>query len=172
MLFGKKFINEEPMTLLLTHYLTILCLTPHSPRVFLQILWAFINACKPGWKEGRRGLGPRNDVLTTCKAVTLRGGQRICAVYFSQSKYFRGKKRISRGSNSLIEKNNIMNRVASCENIVLISFKRMYGKWLPPARTQASPSELLKSPSSSSLFFKSIIISCPYRISSWELEEK
>ena len=25
----------------------------------------------------RRGLGPRNDVLTTCKAVTLRGGQRV-----------------------------------------------------------------------------------------------
>ena len=25
----------------------------------------------------RRGLGPRNDVVTTCKAVTLRGGQRI-----------------------------------------------------------------------------------------------
>ena len=25
----------------------------------------------------RRGLGPRNDDLTTCKAVTLRGGQRI-----------------------------------------------------------------------------------------------
>ena len=106
------------------------------------------------------------DVLTTCKAVTLRGGQRICAVYFSQSKYFRGKKRTSRGSNSIIEKNDIMHRVASCENIVLISFKRMYGKWLPPARTQASPSELLKSPSSSSLFFKSIIISSPYRISS------
>ena len=30
----------------------------------------------------RRGLGPRNDVLTTCKAVTLRGGQRIIAVFF------------------------------------------------------------------------------------------
>ena len=25
----------------------------------------------------RRGLGPRNDVLTSCKAVTQRGGQRI-----------------------------------------------------------------------------------------------
>ena len=30
----------------------------------------------------RRGLGPRNDVLTTCKAVTLRGGQRIIALTF------------------------------------------------------------------------------------------
>ena len=28
----------------------------------------------------RRGLGPRNDVLTTCKAVTLRGGQQIIAL--------------------------------------------------------------------------------------------
>ena len=35
------------------------------------------------WQPGggkRRSLGPRNDVLTTCKAVTLRGGQRIIAV--------------------------------------------------------------------------------------------
>ena len=131
-----------------------------------------VHKCMQTRGEGRRGLGPRNDVLTTCKAFTLRGGQRICPVYFSQSKYFRGKKGTSRGSNSIIEKNNIMHRVASCENIVLISFKRMYGKWLPPARTQASPSELLKSPSSSSSFFKSIIISSPYRISSCELEEK
>ena len=37
-----------------------------------------------GWGDGsgggggggkRRGLGPRNDVLTTCKAVTPQGGQ-------------------------------------------------------------------------------------------------
>ena len=32
----------------------------------------------------RRGLGPRNDVLTTCKAVTLSDGQRIIAVFFPQ----------------------------------------------------------------------------------------
>ena len=32
----------------------------------------------------RQGLGPRNDVLTTCKVVTVRGGQRIIAVYFPQ----------------------------------------------------------------------------------------
>ena len=31
---------------------------------------------------GRHGLGPRNDVLTTGKAVTLRGGQRIIVVFF------------------------------------------------------------------------------------------
>ena len=32
----------------------------------------------------RPGLGPRNDVLTTCKAVTQRGGQRIITVFFPQ----------------------------------------------------------------------------------------
>ena len=32
----------------------------------------------------RRSLGPRNDVLTTCKAVTLRDGQRIIAAFFPQ----------------------------------------------------------------------------------------
>ena len=35
----------------------------------------------------RRGLGPRNDVLTTCKAITLRDGQRIIAAFF-HGKYF------------------------------------------------------------------------------------
>ena len=30
---------------------------------------------------GRRDLGPRNDVLTTYKAVTLRGGQRVIGVF-------------------------------------------------------------------------------------------
>ena len=42
-----------------------------------------------GWWGGggggeRKGLGPRNDVHTTCKAVTLRGGQRIITVFFPQ----------------------------------------------------------------------------------------
>ena len=37
---------------------------------------------KPG--EKRRDLGPRNDVLTTCKAVTQRGGQRIITEFFPQ----------------------------------------------------------------------------------------
>ena len=55
-----------------------------------------------GW---RRGLGPRrNDVLTTCKVLTFRGGQTVIAVYFSQSKRFRGEKRTSRGNNSTLEK--------------------------------------------------------------------
>ena len=35
-------------------------------------------------QQKRRGLGPRNDVLTTCKAVTQRGGQRIITVFFPQ----------------------------------------------------------------------------------------
>ena len=33
-------------------------------------------------ETNRRGLGPRNDVLTTCKTVPLCGGQRITAVFF------------------------------------------------------------------------------------------
>ena len=33
---------------------------------------------------GGEGAGPRNDVVTTCKAVTRRGGQRIIAVFFPQ----------------------------------------------------------------------------------------
>ena len=35
----------------------------------------------------RQGLGPRNDVLTTCKAITLRYVQRIIAAFF-HGKYF------------------------------------------------------------------------------------
>ena len=35
---------------------------------------------EPGRRK--RGLGPRKDVLTTCKAVPLRGAQRIIAVFF------------------------------------------------------------------------------------------
>ena len=34
-----------------------------------------------GGERGRRGLGSRNDVLTTCKAVTLLGGQRVIGVF-------------------------------------------------------------------------------------------
>ena len=37
-----------------------------------------------GGGRGRRGLELRNNVLTTCKAVTLHGGQRIIAVFFPQ----------------------------------------------------------------------------------------
>ena len=34
----------------------------------------FVSVESRGGEGERRGLGPRNDVLTTCKAVTLRGG--------------------------------------------------------------------------------------------------
>ena len=37
----------------------------------------------PGRGE-RRGLGPRTDVFTTCKAVTQLGDQRIITVFFPQ----------------------------------------------------------------------------------------
>ena len=43
-----------------------------------------------GRGEKRRGLGQRNDVLATCKAVTLRCGQGMIAV-FSQNKCFRSE---------------------------------------------------------------------------------
>ena len=39
------------------------------------------NGEKPRVGGKRRGLGLRNDVLTTCKAVTLRGGQRVIGVF-------------------------------------------------------------------------------------------
>ena len=57
---------------------------------------------EPAGKE--RGLRPRNDVLTTCKAVTLRGVQRIIALYFSQSKIFQRREANQQGNNSIIEK--------------------------------------------------------------------
>ena len=43
-----------------------------------------IDSAGGGGRRKRRGLGPRNDVLTTCKAVTLRGGQWIITVFFPQ----------------------------------------------------------------------------------------
>ena len=42
-----------------------------------------VDAYAGGGGEGR-GLRLRNDVLTTCKAVTQRGGQRIIRVFFPQ----------------------------------------------------------------------------------------
>ena len=48
-------------------------------------VWSNIALLKAGRGAGkRRGLGPRNDVLTTCKAVTQRGGQQIITVFFPQ----------------------------------------------------------------------------------------
>ena len=41
-------------------------------------------AGRRGGGEERRGMGPRDDVFITCKAVTLRGGQRTITVFFPQ----------------------------------------------------------------------------------------
>ena len=48
---------------------------------------SLVEVCKgvgtgEGGGGGRRGMGLRNDVLTTCKAVTSRRGQRIIVVCF------------------------------------------------------------------------------------------
>ena len=48
---------------------------------FMQIGIKFL---EQGGEGKRRGLGPRNDVLTTCKVVTLRDGQRIITAFFPQ----------------------------------------------------------------------------------------
>ena len=44
----------------------------------------YLDARITGRGGERRGLGPRNDVLTTCKAVNLPSGQRIIAEFFPQ----------------------------------------------------------------------------------------
>ena len=48
---------------------------------FMQIGIKFLEQAGGG---ERRGPGPRNDVLTTCKVVTLRDGQRIITAFFPQ----------------------------------------------------------------------------------------
>ena len=53
----------------------------------IYILEQRIGMSVSGWGGGerkRQGLGLRNNVLTTCKAVTLCGGQRIIPVFFPQ----------------------------------------------------------------------------------------
>ena len=49
---------------------------PSTPPVRGNIL------TQGGGGEEETRSGPRNDVLTTCKVVTARGGQRIIAVFF------------------------------------------------------------------------------------------
>ena len=52
------------------------------------------------------GLGPRNDVLTTCKAVTQRAGQRIITVFFPAVNIFRlfkSKKRTDTGNQKCLK---------------------------------------------------------------------
>ena len=68
--------------LILRHFLVGKYTPPVTPLMF-----DFMDCLDQGRRgEGgkRRGLGPRNDVLTTCKAVTQRGGQRIITVFFPQ----------------------------------------------------------------------------------------
>ena len=53
----------------------------------IYILEQRIGMSVSGWGWGgrkRQGLGLRNNVLITCKAVTLCGGQRIIPVFFPQ----------------------------------------------------------------------------------------
>ena len=76
----------------------------------------FLGQTQRGGGGKRRGLGPRNDVLTTCKAVTPRGGQRKIAVLFPQqillefleARSDRQKKSEMLTEKIKIEKNNIM----------------------------------------------------------------
>ena len=49
----------------------------------------------------RRGLGPKNDVLPTGKAITLRS---LCVqcIFYKANQYFRGEKRTSRLKTSIV----------------------------------------------------------------------
>ena len=74
------------------------------------------NVCssKGGGGEGkRRGLGLRNDVLTNCKAVTLRGGQWIIAVFFTQLIFldFLGARRDPQRKSEMLKK---LKKIISC----------------------------------------------------------
>ena len=53
-------------------------------RIYIleQRIGMSVSGCGGGRKK--QGLGLRNNVLTTCKAVTLCGGQRIIPVFFPQ----------------------------------------------------------------------------------------
>ena len=67
----------------------------------------FVRVEARGWEGGKRwGLGPTNDVLTTCKAVTARGGQRIIAGIFPTVNIFRlftSKKRTRIGNQKCLK---------------------------------------------------------------------
>ena len=68
--------------------------------------------CGRGWGPGaggkRRGLGPRNDVFTTYKAVTLRGGQRIIAVFSRAVNILEVRREQAEEIIKILKKNNIM----------------------------------------------------------------
>ena len=112
----------------------------------------------------RRGLGPRNDVLTSCKAVTpawwlvencsnfptvnildfseatSKPAEEITNAYWSVHK--------SAGK-------TFADRFASCE----ISFKRMYGKKLPPSPPLGSNNTEMRGSHKLRWFLASIILS-------------
>ena len=83
------------------------CLASAGSRLYSWSIWDFwfdgsMVRCRGG---KRRGLGPRNDVLTTCKAVTLRGGQRIIALFPTVNifRLFRSRKRTDRGNQKCLK---------------------------------------------------------------------
>ena len=63
------------------------CIIPYIPVFFSNTGCCYYYPAVGGWVETRSGQGSRNDVLTTCKMVTLHGGKRITALFF-HSKYF------------------------------------------------------------------------------------
>ena len=52
-----------------------------QPKKIVAVLFFFLSFLTSSAAGGRRGLVPRNDVLTTCKAVSLLGGQRVIGVF-------------------------------------------------------------------------------------------
>ena len=62
-------------------YFLVILAKPYLPVFFSNTGCCYhypaMCVCVGGEGGGRRGLGSRNDVLTTCKMVTLRGGKRI-----------------------------------------------------------------------------------------------
>ena len=111
---NSKNLSLNSHLLKLFHYVmiyVIICcqitlMTLDWPLWSLHCIIISINCNSQGGGGGgeRRDLGPRNDVLTTCKAVTLRGGQRIIPVFFPQLIFDRSEKRTGRGNDWKIEK--------------------------------------------------------------------
>ena len=68
----------------------------------------------------RRGLGPRNDVLITCKAVTQRGGQRIITVFFPTVNILEARIEANRQRKSEMLKKS--KKIISC-NFVFLAYR-------------------------------------------------
>ena len=78
---------------------TLLSLDPSPPERPAE------QSPQPGAGGERRSLGLRNNVLTTCKAVPLREGQRIIALFPTVNifRLFRSKKRTGRGNQKCLK---------------------------------------------------------------------